>query len=413
MPNRQGVWSLSAVYQALGDQNWLMAPAAPTGISATAGDSEADVSFTAPTFTGIPSGITGYKATSNPSGITATGSSSPITVTGLTNGTAYTFTVQATNSIDYGPESSASGSVTPTFTERAFFLGGTIGVAPDKSNEIDHFTITTTGNATDWGDLTSITDFGTGCGSSTRGIYFFGRDSAGNKVNNIDYFDATSTGNSSDFGDNTSAKYSFAAASNSTRGLAAGGDGQINDIRYITIASTGNATDFGDMTIARSDFNGGVASSTRACFGGGFNSGTPSLYNLNIIDYVTIGTTGNAIDFGDLTTGRNGCGSSSSSTRGLFFGGNNTNIIDYITIASTGNAIDFGDLSSTSWSGGASAAGTTRALYGGTSNNAGNVAYVTIASTGNASDFGDLQLTGGTSIKRSLGACSNAHGGLS
>lgn len=411
MPNRQGVWSLSTQYQAIGDQNWIMAPAAPTGVSATAGDTQADVSFTAPTFTGIPSGITGYKATSNPGGFTATGSSSPITVTGLTNGTSYTFTVQAQNSVDYGPESSSSGSVSPSFTERAFFLGGTIGVSPDKSNEIDHFTIATTGNATDWGDLTSISDWGAGCGSSTRGIYFRGRDGSGSS-NSIDYFNTASTGNAVDFGDDTITVYPFAAASNSTRGLAAGGNSNANNIRYITIASTGNATDFGDMTIGRSDFNGGVASSTRACFGGGFNSGTPSLYNLNIIDYVTIGTTGNAIDFGDLTTGRNGVASSSSSTRGLFFGGNNTNIIDYITIASTGNATDFGDLSSTSWSGGASAAGTTRALIGGTTNNAGNVAYVTIATTGNASDFGDLQLTGGTSIKRSLAACSNAHGGL-
>ena len=59
MPNRRGVWSLSTQYQAIGDQNWIMAPAAPTGVSATAGNAEATVSFTAPTFTGIPAGITG------------------------------------------------------------------------------------------------------------------------------------------------------------------------------------------------------------------------------------------------------------------------------------------------------------------------------------------------------------------
>ena len=247
MPNYQGVWSLSAHLQAIGDTNWLMPPGVPTGVSATAGDAQATVSFTAPTFAGVPGTITGFKVTSS-AGETATGSSSPITVTSLSNGTSYTFTVQAQNSTGFGGASSASGSVTPAVPQRAFYMGGVISVSPDRTNEIDLFTITSLGNATNWGDLTSITDTGAGCGSSTRAIYFFGRNSAGSRVNNIDYFGTASTGNSSDFGDNTSAKNNFGAASNSTRGLAAGGNGEINDIRYITIASTGNASDFGDMT---------------------------------------------------------------------------------------------------------------------------------------------------------------------
>jgi hypothetical protein len=73
------------------------------------------VSFTAPTDTG-GAAITGYTVTSSPGGITATGSSSPITVTGLTNGTAYTFTVTATNSAGTGTASSASSSVAPANT---------------------------------------------------------------------------------------------------------------------------------------------------------------------------------------------------------------------------------------------------------------------------------------------------------
>ena len=112
MSNRNGVWSLPAQYQAIADQDWTMAPGAPTGVSATAGSTQADVSFTAPTFAGIPGTITQFKVTSS-SGQTATGSSSPITVTGLTNGNAVTFTAQAQNAIGLGKASDASSSVTP------------------------------------------------------------------------------------------------------------------------------------------------------------------------------------------------------------------------------------------------------------------------------------------------------------
>ena len=73
MSNRQGVWSLIAQYQAIADQDWTMAPGAPTGVSGTEADAQSVVSFTAPTFAGIPGTITGFKVTSS-SGQTATGS---------------------------------------------------------------------------------------------------------------------------------------------------------------------------------------------------------------------------------------------------------------------------------------------------------------------------------------------------
>ena len=81
----------------------------------------------------------------------------------------------------------------------------------------------------------------------------------------------------------------------------------------------------------------------RGCFGGGYDGGN----YVNTIDYITIATTGNATDFGDLTVARYGLAACSSSTRGCFGGGystTNVNIIDYITIATTGNATDFRDL---------------------------------------------------------------------
>ena len=97
-------------------------------------------------------------------------------------------------------------------------------------------------------------------------------------------------------------------------------------------------------------------------FGGGFNGSTGLYYN--VMDYVTIASTGNATDFGDLLAVIAYMGATSSPTRGVFMGGasggNGSNVIQYITIASTGNSIDFGDLTV-----GASAGAATSAANGG------------------------------------------------
>lgn len=87
-------------------------PNAPTIGTATAGNALATVTYTESTDNGgVP--ITGHTATSTPGSFTGTGAS-PITVNGLSNGTAYTFTVHSTNAIGNSPESAASNSVTPT-----------------------------------------------------------------------------------------------------------------------------------------------------------------------------------------------------------------------------------------------------------------------------------------------------------
>lgn len=90
----------------------LKAPNAPTGVTATAGNASASVSFTAPTNVG-GSAITGYTGRSNPGGISATGSASPLVFSGLSNGTPYTFDVWANNSYGPSPVGGPSNSVTP------------------------------------------------------------------------------------------------------------------------------------------------------------------------------------------------------------------------------------------------------------------------------------------------------------
>jgi len=158
-----------------------------------------------------------------------------------------------------------------------------------------------------------------------------------------------------------------------------------NIIDYVTIATTGNATDFGDRlnSDAKTRLSGACASSTRGVMGGGID--------VNIIEYVTIATTGNSQDFGDLTAARYALTAAASPTRGVFFKGYNvTNTMDYITIASTGNATDFGDDQAGPNAYQGACSNGTRATMGGGNAASNIIAYVTIASTGNSTDFGDL-----------------------
>ena len=98
------------------------------------------------------------------------------------------------------------------------------------------------------------------------------------------------------------------------------------------------------MTVARIETKG-VSSSTRACMMSGYDA--PA--NLNIIDFVTIATKGDARDFGDLTETISVAQSASNSVRGVRMGGITPLDVsmDYITIATRGDAVFFGDLLST------------------------------------------------------------------
>ena len=107
-------------------------PGAPTGVTATPGDSQATVEFTAPASTGgLP--ITSYTVTASPGGITAQGASSPINFTGLTNGKAYAFTVKATNAVGTGAASKKSKKVTPRQIGASVWPGGTNQIAKVKT----------------------------------------------------------------------------------------------------------------------------------------------------------------------------------------------------------------------------------------------------------------------------------------
>jgi hypothetical protein len=294
-------------------------------------------------------------------------------------------------------------------TRRGLFGGGVLTSTGAITNVIQFVNIDSTGNATDFGDLTSARTKLAASSSSTRGVFGGGSNVSG-ATNTLDFVIIATTGNATDFGDLTTVSDFGTACSSSTRGLFTATNGPTNVINYITIATVGNALDFGDLTLARSQL-AGCASPVRGVFGGGDAEG-PDPSQRNTIDFVTIATTGNATDFGDLTVYRARLYSCSSSTRGLFAGGINNqspavkNIIDYITIASAGNATDFGDLSASRVSG-AACSSELRGLFAGGSSQI-EIDFVTIATTGNATDFGDLL----NDFGNQLAGCSSAHGGL-
>jgi len=291
---------------------------------------------------------------------------------------------------------------------RGLVMGGN----PGPTDTISYVTISTLGNTTDFGNLTLARGSNTTFSSRTRACCAGGY-APGNR-REIDYVTISSTGNAITFGNllNDNHQYACSGTGDQTRGLVVGGlklpspYTSTNRIQYNTIASTGDSIDFGDMTVGRSDL-GSCNSSTRSVFIGGQDVPTTPA-GVDTIDYVTTQTLGNATDFGNLlavkTPNDSGC---SNSTRGLVFGSrspSNTDVIEYITIATTGNATDFGN-STFSGSYSFATSSSTRALSFQGSGNI--IEYVEILTTGNAVEFGDCHPN-----QDYTSACSNAHGGL-
>ena len=250
------------------------------------------------------------------------------------------------NAVDFGDMSQVRTELSACASRvRAFAIGGFLGSQPTNySNALDMVTIASTGNATDFADVTQRGQQ-TSCASATRaltagGVY------AGVTNNVIDFFTMSSTANGVDFGDISHTSRAMAGCSSPTRGIFFLGDNNgstiVNTIEYVTISTTGNSADFGDTTdIAR--YLGGCSNAIRGIRAGG-NTGSV----INTIDFITISTLGDAKDFGDLTQVTSGAhGGAASPTRGVFAGGyspSKTDVISYVQIMTTGNAIDFGNL---------------------------------------------------------------------
>ena len=235
-------------------------------------------------------------------------------------------------------------------------IGG--GTTPSNAvNEIDYFTMASESDGIDFGNLTQARYSLNAASSSTRGCFAGGW--VPNNSNVIDYVEIQTLGDALDFGDlSEGGNHGNPAMQSPTRGIFCGGYGSFspdvnapyayNRMQLITIASKGNTSDFGDLTMGGAR-GGAGGNSVRGVYAGGI---VHSQIN-KIIEFVTIASTGNATVFGELTIARrNSPECCDNSTRAVFCAGiaddgtapAHTNYMDYITIASTGNAQDFGDV---------------------------------------------------------------------
>ena len=290
---------------------------------------------------------------------------------------------------------------------------GTRGVIAGGSdpvkNNMDFVTIPTLGNAQDFGDLTQAKFGGAGGGSRSRGVFMGGGTPT--RLDEIDFITFASTGNAQDFGDCAEGHRSQGAGvSNQTRALYCGGSspqGVKNHIDLVTIASTGSGMKAGDL-LGNSETQAGSQSSTRGLIFGGSSNNTT-------IQFITISTTNDAIDFGDLNAARNNVGSNAISSNvraivggGANSGGNQTQTIDFVTIPTTGNADDFGDLTVARMALN-DVDDSVRGIFTGgqTPTTINTMDFITITSLGDAVDFGDLN-----NATRTHMSTSNGHGGL-
>ena len=305
------------------------------------------------------------------------------------------------------------GDTQSTAGARGLFTGGS---TPTKVNTIDYVTISSGGDALDFGDLATTTRAHGAAASRIRGLNGGGNPASGGGINTIEFVTISSTGNSQDFGDLTSGRNYLAAVNNATRGLFCGawGPNRSNIIDYVLFATTGNADDFGDLTEAQQT-DGSFSSPTRGFLVGGAAGSGPDYQASTTgtqIECVTTTTLGNAFDFGDLMHGTFGKVGASNSTRGLTAGGYGSPAIldiEFIQMATLGNASSFGDIVGNGYGFyyGAGTSDTTRALFAGGNPAVTDIEYVNISTQGNSVVFGDL-----TQGRTTLKGISNANGGL-
>ena len=254
------------------------------------------------------------------------------------------------NAVDFGDvaQENTNASGGNSSTTRAVFAAGYEYPADGQTDRLQFVIISSSGGAVNFGNLVNGNNSAMGCASNnTRGIFYGG--------NNPDYvpflsqINLQSLGTDSNFGSTLVAQRNAAAVASPTRAVFAGGDtstGNLFTIQSIEFATLGTPIPFGELTDDRTGHTA-ASSGVRGVFAGAKAPGV-----VITMEYITIATEGNGTDFGDLSVAKRNMAGNSNSIRGTFSGGhtapsgtgNNLNVIEFITIATTGNAQDFGDL---------------------------------------------------------------------
>ena len=304
-----------------------------------------------------------------------------------------------------------TGSNENALGARGIAGGGFLG-----TRTIEFVTVSTFGDSQDFGDLTAAGAIHGKQAVATETRMLF---SGGYIINAIEFITVASTGDAIDFGDLTQRKYGETGVNDTIRGIFCGGasttpfvpshGGVTNVIEYVQIDTTGNAIDFGDLLLT--GFPGASCNNTTR---GIIARQNGPVGPTAIMDTIITRTLGNATDFGDCLsgTGSNVAGGACSATRGVLAGGYLHNIIQYITMATLGDATDFGDLLVTQNNLRAASSKTRGIFTGGHdgTNNLNTIESVQIATTGNSVDFGDMAYISGDVGQVTFN--SNAHGGI-
>ena len=235
-------------------------------------------------------------------------------------------------------------------TQSVFYGGYT---SSDPVTNCDYVTTASGGTATAGGVLTQARrGQGAGLSNSTRGLAMGGytpTEGPTNASNVIDYTTMSEKSAFVDFGDLSVRRERTGSVASPTRGVHIGGTNSpmgspySNAMEFVTISTLGNAADFGDMQDGRV-FCSAASNAIRGIIVGDAYPIT------NVITFITITTLGTDQDFGDMNESRDGACSTASPTRIVTMGGrnpSNSSAIDYGQIMTTGNFVDFGDLSST------------------------------------------------------------------
>lgn len=311
--------------------------------------------------------------------------------------------------IGYSP--AGSGGTAGTYGDRAIAVqGASVSGTQNSTTTILYWDITSLGNASTFGNLTTTNRYrGTATGDAIRALWWGGSTwsgSAESHTQEIEYSTIATTGNAQFFGNlshniptNMWRRSNPGSCCNGTKAVIGGGQQNSStgatEIEVVTVQTTSNGVDHGDLTRGRF-WTSAWGNDTYGLWAYGSPPGT-SPYGHNSIDRLTIDTGGNATAHG-TGNARSFHGAGGDDTRMVIAGGYYTSglqSIDSVTIATSSNASSHGQLSQISFAiGGLS--NSTRTCYFGDgqgASTADEIEYITTATGGTAASFGNLGLT--------------------